>query len=287
MAITAYSSVSLSYYPTKSCRKAFNVHNYPPPFLPCSKSTTAIELVPAAALATLIAAEECAALINSSASLLSSEMEKVLFIRENDSDDEMDSSNEPLLRRSRRRKRRQQREVENMNTEGSVISNLFCSKPQKDGQYLTRNAEAEYSFCLKEEARLEALKRKAEDKNGRVITLSQWAKAAGMSRINLDKILCNGREAQERIIRCYRRLVICIATSYQGKGLSIHDLIQEGNLGLLRGAKKFNPQKGYKLSTYVYWWIRQAMTRAIAKKSKITRIPVRNKCTKSHNKSLL
>lgn len=55
---------------------------------------------------------------------------------------------------------------------------------------------------------------------------------------------------------------------------------QEGNLGLLHGAKKFNPQKGYKLSTYVYWWIRQAIRRAIAKKSRITRIPVRKNASK-------
>lgn len=122
-----------------------------------------------------------------------------------------------------------------------------------------------------------------------------------MSKSTLDKILCNGREAQERITRCYRRLVISVASSYQGKGLSLQDLIQvsfnssdflnlqldlhfikylrplfqEGNLGLLHGAKRFNPEKGYKLSTYVYWWIRQAITRAIAKKSRITRLPVR------------
>lgn len=70
------------------------------------------------------------------------------------------------------------------------------------------------------------MKKKAENKNGRELTLSQWAKAAGMSRISLDKILCNGRESRERIIRCYRRLVICIATSYQGRGLSMQDLIQ-------------------------------------------------------------
>lgn len=144
MAITAYSSVSLSYYPSKSCRKASNIHNYPPPFLLSSKST-AIELVPvAAALATLIAVEERAALIHSS-----SEMEKVLYDRENDSEEEMDSRNGSLQRRKRRRKRRQQQEVENLSTERSVINNLLYSKPQKDGQYLTRKAEAEYSFCLK------------------------------------------------------------------------------------------------------------------------------------------
>lgn len=152
MAITAYSSVSLSCYPSKSCRKAFNIHNYPSPFLHSSKSN-AIELVPvAAALATLIAAEERAGLFNSS-----SKMEKVLFVRENDSEEEdeveeMDSRNGALQRRrKRRRKRRQQNEVEHLitETETSLINNLLCSKPQKDGQYLTRKSEAEYSFFLK------------------------------------------------------------------------------------------------------------------------------------------
>ncbi|KDO83322.1 hypothetical protein CISIN_1g046578mg [Citrus sinensis] len=87
------------------------------------------------------------------------------------------------------------------------------------------------------------------------------------------KILCKERESQERIIRSYRSLVVSIATGYQGKGLSLKDLIQEGSIGLLRGAKRFNPERGYKLSTYVYWWIKQAIIRAIANKSRTIRLP--------------
>ncbi|KAK4476358.1 hypothetical protein RD792_015507 [Penstemon davidsonii] len=107
---------------------------------------------------------------------------------------------------------------------------------------------------------------------GHELASNHWAKAAGISQHSLDRILCNGRESEEIIASSYKRLVISIASSYQGKGLSSRDLIQEGSIGLLRGAIKFNPEKGYKLSTYAYWWIRQAITKAIANKSRIIRL---------------
>ncbi|KAI4323450.1 hypothetical protein L6164_023054 [Bauhinia variegata] len=98
-----------------------------------------------------------------------------------------------------------------------------------------------------------------------------------MKRRNLDRILCNQRESQERISRSFRGLVASIAEGYQGKGLSLQDLIQEGTIGLLHGARKFDTDRGYKLSTYVYWWIKQAIIRAVAKNSRLVRLPG-NKC---------
>ncbi|KAK3023811.1 hypothetical protein RJ639_044735 [Escallonia herrerae] len=125
----------------------------------------------------------------------------------------------------------------------------------------------------KEEARVEAVRERILQTSEHEPTSNQWAEAAGMSSSSLDWILCNGRESRERINRCYRRLVVSVAASYQGKGLSLQDLIQEGSMGLLRGAKMFDPERGYKLSTYVYWWIRQAVAKAIADKSRTIRLP--------------
>ncbi|KAJ0037967.1 hypothetical protein Pint_23911 [Pistacia integerrima] len=125
------------------------------------------------------------------------------------------------------------------------------TKSNKKSWYLSRKEEAE--FCL---------------------NLKELAKATGKKRRQVDKILCKERESQERITRSYRRLVASIAAGYQGKGLSLQDLVQEGSIGLLRGAKRFDPERGNKLSTYVYWWIKQAMIRAIANKSRIIRLPL-------------
>ena len=77
-----------------------------------------------------------------------------------------------------------------------------------------------------EEARLEAVRRRIKELNEHEPTSSQWAKAVGMRGSSLEKVLCNGRESKERIFKCYKRLVISIAASYQGKGLTLEDLVQ-------------------------------------------------------------
>jgi RNA polymerase primary sigma factor len=93
-------------------------------------------------------------------------------------------------------------------------------------------------------------------------------------RAELQKIIEDGWKAREHLITANSRLVISVAKKYMGRGVPFLDLIQEGNIGLIRAAKKFDYRRGHKFSTYATWWIRQAVTRAIADQGRTIRVPV-------------
>lgn len=93
-------------------------------------------------------------------------------------------------------------------------------------------------------------------------------------RAELQDLVWRGQAAREHLIRANSRLVISVAKKYIGRGVPFLDLIQEGNIGLIRAANKFNYRLGHKFSTYATWWIRQAVTRAIADQSRTIRVPV-------------
>ena len=93
-------------------------------------------------------------------------------------------------------------------------------------------------------------------------------------RVHLESLVSDGELARDELTRANLRLVVSIAKRYAGRGMALLDVIQEGNLGLIRAVEKFDHSKGFKFSTYATWWIRQSITRAIADQSRTIRIPV-------------
>jgi len=126
------------------------------------------------------------------------------------------------------------------------------------------NAEQEVELAKRIEAGLFAEEKLAEGRGE--LRLGQSS--------DLEWIADDGRRAKNHLVEANLRLVVSMAKRYTGRGLLFLDLIQEGNLGLIRGVEKFDYTKGYKLSTYATWWIRQAITRAMAEQARTIRLPV-------------
>ncbi|MCD8207771.1 MAG: RNA polymerase sigma factor RpoD [Bacteroidales bacterium] len=136
---------------------------------------------------------------------------------------------------------------------------------------------------LKEIGRVPLLTTEEELELGRMVSEGRSAgqkleqECSGLSeeaRAKLEKQISEGDRAKDKLVEANLRLVVSVAKRYVGRGLQFLDLIQEGNLGLIRAVEKFDYTRGYKFSTYATWWIRQAVTRAIADQARTIRIPV-------------
>ncbi|WP_329032958.1 RNA polymerase sigma factor [Streptomyces sp. NBC_01725] len=146
---------------------------------------------------------------------------------------------------------------------GGPSSDLFRQYLREIGRIHLLTAVEEVDLARRVEAGLFA-----EEKLGSTPDLdSQLA-------LDLDRLVVRGRMAKRRLIEANLRLVVSVAKRYIGRGLTMLDLVQEGNLGLIRAVEKFDYARGYKFSTYATWWIRQAMSRALADQARTIRVPV-------------
>ncbi|EPS59331.1 hypothetical protein M569_15477, partial [Genlisea aurea] len=150
---------------------------------------------------------------------------------------------------------------------------LFMRAPETT-KLLTANDESELISKIQDVMKIQKVRNDLQTQFSREPTVVELSSAIGISCRDLQSQIRIGKTSRDKLLYANFRMVIHIAKQFQGRGLGIRDLVQEGSLGLMKSVEKFKPQVGCRFGTYAYWWIRQAIRKALFQHSRTIRLPV-------------